>query len=619
MKLVLIPPGEFDMGSTEAEIAEAIKNANSRIRDPSAFYRAEAPRHHVKLTTPFFVGAYKVTIAQFRDFIRATGYRTQAEASGKGATGFRADGGLSAGPVATYIWSHPGDRAYSDDSMVTQVTWTDAAEFCNFLSDKEGLTHCYVRHSGNDWQTLKGNGYRLPTEAEWEYACRAGSAGKYSFGDNSDLLLNAYAAMGAIYPRVGEKLPNSFGLFDVHGTFSEWCQDWFDPKYYTASPVSDPLGPERGTMRVERGANFGSAVNTRCAFRLGGRPDWPGFDVSFRVARGVSPAAKKPGATKAGAAAGAHSRPPAPANAPFDAKQATAHQDAWATHLNVPVERTDEAGVQLRLIPSGEFEMGQTPEQVEALLKTEPAANAVEVSALRSEAPRHRVRITRPYYLGEREVTVGQFRRFVDATKYKTEAERDGFGGAVFDRGQMKLVSRPEITWREPGFKSKGDQRPVCQVSWNDAQAFCHWLSQQEAATYRLPTEAEWEFACRAGTTTTFYFGDDPKELEFNAWFAPASDGEAHPVGTKLPNAFGLCDMIGNVREWCQDAWDANYYVNSSAIDPLGPPKGEERVVRGSYWIRTGTAMEHHCGLRRSAGPASRSWYQGFRVVREVP
>jgi formylglycine-generating enzyme required for sulfatase activity len=337
------------------------------------------------------------------------------------------------------------------------------------------------------------------------------------------------------------------------------------------------------------------------------------FDLGFRVVRGVSPAVRKP------AGMGAQSRRPAPANAPFDAKQAGAFQETWATHSNMPVERTDKAGVRLRLIPAGEFEMGQTPDEIKALLETEPAANDVEVNDLKTEAPRHRVRISRPFYLGEREITVAQFRKFVDASKYKTDAERDGFGGAIFDEKQMKLISKPEINWREPGFKTQGEQRPVCQVSWNDAVAFCRWLSQQESASYRLPTEAEWEFACRAGTATTFYFGDDPAELQYNAWIAPQSEGEAHPGGTKLPNAFGLCDMIGNVREWCQDVWDPSYYAASPAVDPPGPAKGLQRVVRGSYWIRTGSALEHHSGLRRSAGPSSRSWYQGFRVVREVP
>jgi formylglycine-generating enzyme required for sulfatase activity len=95
--------------------------------------------------------------------------------------------------------------------------------------------------------------------------------------------------------------------------------------------------------------------------------------------------------------------------------------------------------------------------------------------------------------------------------------------------------------------------------------------------------------------------------------------GEVHIVGTKYRNAFGLYDMIGNVREWCQDAWAADYYTALPAIDPRGPAQGTERVVRGSYWIRAGVALEHHCALRRSAPPTARNWYQGFRVVREVP
>ena len=143
------------------------------------------------------------------------------------------------------------------------------------------------------------------------------------------------------------------------------------------------------------------------------------------------------------------------------------------------------------LIPAGEFDMGTVPEEVKIFLK--PFRGIVRED-FGDEQPRHRVRITRPFLLGATEVTVGQFRRFVEAAKYKTDAEREG-NGALKPNKAVVPISDATLRWYEPGFP-QDDAHPVVNVSWNDAVAFCAWLSQTEDATYRLPTEAEWEYAC---------------------------------------------------------------------------------------------------------------------------
>ncbi len=235
------------------------------------------------------------------------------------------------------------------------------------------------------------------------------------------------------------------------------------------------------------------------------------------------------------------------------------------------------------------------------------------------------MKITRPFYLGTYEVTRGQFANFVAATGYKTEAERDGGKAATIDsRGEMGVAHN--LSWQKPGFDQE-DSHPVVIVSWNDANAFCRWLSEKEGQTYRLPTEAEWEYACRAGTTTPLISGTKVADLfsvgngidaTFREHFhMPAPDPRppdgfvfTAPVGSFLPNRFGLFDMHGNAWEWCQDWFGP--YSGSPATDPTGPTQGEYRVSRGGGF---------DCGI--SAMSSSRDFLKatdrlanlGFRIA----
>jgi formylglycine-generating enzyme required for sulfatase activity len=267
--------------------------------------------------------------------------------------------------------------------------------------------------------------------------------------------------------------------------------------------------------------------------------------------------------------------------APFDAAAAKAHQEAWAKHLGVPVEVTNSIGMKLVLIPPGEFMMGS------------PASER-----WRSDKDtQYRVRISKPYYLAIYEVTVGQFRSFVETRSYRTTAESDGMGG--FGMGtDGKWSRKPEYTWRSAGFSQAADH-PVMNVSWNDAMAFIEWLSEKEGLLYRLPTEAEWEYACRAGTTTAFHHGDDPEGLaavgnvadatakaNFPDWLEAIAAADGHvftaPVGSFRANGFGLHDMHGNVVEWCAD-WYGEY-PTTQVDDPTGPAIGSLRLCRGGGW-----------------------------------
>ncbi len=164
----------------------------------------------------------------------------------------------------------------------------------------------------------------------------------------------------------------------------------------------------------------------------------------------------------------------------------------------------------------------------------------------------------------------------------------------------------------------KGDTLPVEQVSWDDAVEFCEKLSKKTGKTYRLPTEAEWEYGCLAGSTGKYCFGDDESLLRDYAWFGEDwQKGSTHPVGQKKPNNWGLYDMHGNVWEWCQDWYDANYYAELSkkgeAVNPQGPANGERRVLRGGSWDLD--QLVARAVYRGDLHPAGRSVNLGFRVV----
>jgi formylglycine-generating enzyme required for sulfatase activity len=157
----------------------------------------------------------------------------------------------------------------------------------------------------------------------------------------------------------------------------------------------------------------------------------------------------------------------------------------------------------------------------------------------------------------------------------------------------------------------KGDDLPVECVSWHDSNEFCKKLSGKTVREYSLPTEAQWEFACRAGSKGSFCFGDSDQRLEHFAWFEKNSENKTHPVGQKRPNAWGLFDMHGNVWEWCAD-WYGEY-EKGKCINPKGPEEGESKMLRGGSWSDRTVYCRSAC--RSCSHPDSRNSYLGFRVV----
>ncbi len=585
MKLVLIPAGKFLMGSPDGE--------EGRDQD-------ESPQHVVEITQAFYLGKYEVTVGQFCKFVEETGYRTDAEKDGQGGEGYdAATNEFKRHPQ--YSWRDPG-FPQSDEHPVVNVTWNDAVTFCDWLGKKEGKK------------------YRLPTEAEWEYSCRARTQTRYHSGDDSETLAavgnvvdasarGKFPDWSAIKSDDGHVFtapvacfnPNGFGLHDMHGNVWEWCQDWFDRAYYEVSPKQDPQGPRASTLRVLRGGSFNFASReSRAANRGWFDPADRRFNVGFRVVCVVDPRST-PGAKPPVPAPGTQSGEPTSRNL---VSEAAPHEKRI----------TNSIGMELVLIPPGKFMMGS------------PASDH-EADA--HEKPQHEVEITKAFYLGKYEVTHGQFLKFVKETGYRTEAEKDGKGGDGYDAKTNSLKGwSTKYSWRDPGF-DQTDDHPVVNVTWKDAVAFCDWLSQKEGKKYRLPTEAEWEYSCRAGTQSRYCTGDDSESVASVGNFADASakrkflhwttirsdDGHVFnaPVGSFKPNGFGLYDMHGNVWEWCRDRYNESYYEFSPKHDPQGPKAGTLHVIRGgSHRYTPGRCRSAD---RTKGDSAVRYNDLGFRVV----
>jgi formylglycine-generating enzyme required for sulfatase activity len=221
----------------------------------------------------------------------------------------------------------------------------------------------------------------------------------------------------------------------------------------------------------------------------------------------------------------------------------------------------------LVLIPAGKFVMGSPSN---------------ENKRDNDEGPQREVSISRPFYMGVYEVTQDQY--------------------------EAVMGNNPS--------KYEGATNPVERVSWKNAMEFCKNLSQKTGKIITLPTEAQWEYACRAGTQTSFYFGSNDASLGDYAWYSGnRRNNEPHPVGQKKPNAFDLYDMHGNIWEWCAD-WYAGSYANASTKDPSGPNTGQYRVVRGGCWGDSAGGCRSAFRLRRS--PGRRYYSSGFRVVLDL-
>ena len=504
----------------------------------------ERPAHKVTLTKPYYIGKYEVTQEQWEKVM------------GENPSHFKGA-------------KHP----------VENVSWEDCQRFLAEVRKKIGRR------------------FALPTEAQWEYACRAGTTTAYSSGDDNDVLSEHAWHSGnselTTHP-VGQKKPNPWGLYDMHGNVFEWCADWYSDAYPDGE-ATDPRGEPTGTRRVIRGGAWLYVLdNQRSADRGFSPPDYRVNEYGLRCV--ILTGEPVPG--DADLESSAHPEPAkkldpveatfaqldaavasgnklyaemllaeAGKNFPDDARL-TALRDKVA-ELSAPqetlvVEIADGVRMEFVLIRPGTFSMG---------------------SSEGGETP-HPVTITKPFYLGKFEVTQKQW---------------------------VTLMTRNLSTFRATGTLLDATRLPVENVNWLLCQSFFQTLNQKlPGYNFRLPTEAEWEYACRAGTTSPRYFADE-NELDAHAWYGGNSDNRTHPVGLKKPNPWGLHDMYGNVWEWCQDAFGP--YPTEAVTDPKGPSGATSglRVLRGGAW--NNIAKHVNSTFRHDAGSNVGMRYYGFRCA----
>jgi formylglycine-generating enzyme required for sulfatase activity len=250
--------------------------------------------------------------------------------------------------------------------------------------------------------------------------------------------------------------------------------------------------------------------------------------------------------------------------------------------------------LRLTLVKAGTFERGSPANE----------------KGRRPDEVQHEARIAEDFYIGIYPVTRGQFARFASAANYRTEAETGTSGGYGVVDGQ--LVQRREFTWKNPGFPQT-DDHPVVLVTVRDANAFITWVNGRTRRRLALPTEAQWEYACRAGTQTRFYNGEEDADGEAIAWYRENAGGGTHPVGEKAANGWGLFDMSGNVVEWCRDTYGA--YRPGEPV--VGDMNQQRNVLRGGSFLRALNDVRSAARYRNS--PASRNADNGFRVVMAAP
>ena len=513
-----------------------VRIAGGSFEMGSAVRPEEGPIHAV--TVPSFdLATTEVTIRQFRAFVQATGYVTDAERAGHSVL-------CCWRPKLGVTWKNAG-FLQSDDEPVLAVSWNDAKEFCKWLSAETGLD------------------YRLPTEAEWEFAARRDQEGqalrRSAWYDGN--------AGGRSHP-VGRRAAGRLRLHDLLGNAWEWVEDVYHDSYRGA-PSTGAAWDENGSVaqrgwvkagegRVLRGGSWGSCD---CRHPVG-------YEVTAtsRPVFGASASCNNSGFRLA--------RTVPPARAPDRSR------DPGARKLT-------PRGMDLDWIelPAGSFQLG----------------------AADRKGPSRRVRFPRTVRMMRDEVTVAQFRAFARSTGYVTDAERKGWAWDSDFRSRHAIERKAGASWSNPGYEPSTSD-PVSCVSWNDAHAFCRWLSAESGRNYRLPTEAEWEYACTAGGTEK-----GATVLADVAWYFENSGFRTHPVGTRKPNAWGFRDMLGNVAEWVLDTWSPDLgRIPSDGSAVLGLPTAA-RVVRGGSYEREPNEF----------GPRARDWHDqaeaiagvGFRIV----
>ncbi len=510
MKLTLVPAGKFLAGSPKTE--------------PGHEFDA-GPQRHEEIDEPFYIGVCEVTQAQWRAVIGSEPWKGKASVKS------------------------------GDDNAASYISWDDALEFCEKLSARTGKR------------------IALPSEAQWEYACRAGTGTAYCFGDDKSQLGDyAWYEKNALdqkqeHPHAtGKKKPNAWGLYDMHGNVWEWCSNRYTEYYRLSKDGEDPDAEivekdseyeitEHGVNRTLRGGSFDdNALDCRSALRGQCDPTVRSSVIGFRVA--VLPQSDKRIAEQRAR------------------KQRARIAASTAARTGRVLDLGEGITMHLSLIPAGGFH----------ILRTE--LDPGEESRIGVE---YEITVSKPFYIGSCEVTRAQWIAVMNTNPWRDDTDPKS----------------------NPGYAAN-------RISWYDATEFCEVLSKKTGEKVTLPSEAQWEHACRAGSKTEYYFGDDSKKLNQYAWLGYSEEEygkpRIHEVGLKKPNAWGLYDMYGNVSEWCRDWYGHEFWETARNADPENTEESTEHVLRGgpSSW---GDEESFESGYRWHEPDDGYYSNCGFRVI----
>ena len=554
-----IPAGTFIMGSAEDEVGR------------SEGY--DMAQHQVTITQDYYIGVFECTQRQWELVM------------GNKPSSFNNVNYYATRPVEKVSYDMiRGTGEQAGAGWPAYGHTVDAASFMGKLQAKTGLT------------------FDLPTEAQWEYACRAGTTtalnsgknltstdqdaamaevGRYKYNGGSNSYQDCAPTNGTA--KVGSYLPNSWGLYDMHGNVCEWCLDWWGTSTSSTAAETDPSGSDTGRHHVLRGGGWdGDACYCRSARRLSYIPSTLGSFLGFRIALQPSPPDEDDGDTYA----------IVDLSGGPDATSYPVRYTDTPPNLDDNTCRTTE--LWLRKIPAGTFMMGSPEDEL--------GRENIETQ--------HEVTLTQDFYIGVFECTQKQFELVMGGNP----------SGSLGDCRPVEKVTYSNL-------RGTGEQVGAGWPTYGhavDASSFMGKLQAKTGLTFDLPTEAQWEYACRAGTTTALNSGEnltwvatDTAMDEVGRYRGNRSDGKGGytlitTVGSYLPNAWGLYDMHGNAQEWCLD-WYANYST-TAVVDPVGPytSSNDRRVVRGGHWNADASGCR---SAKREYWPPLQSNFHGFRVA----